>query len=92
MNMEYAIFFGVIAALSLIWPVSRLSTTTKRRINGYGFFVDISAAALMAYIFFGTFSGMVAAAIAAVIFSGYMGLSKSNNGAEHLTRHGWRRS
>ncbi len=92
MNTEYAVIMGVTAALGMIWPMTRLSSTTKRRINGYGFFVDIAAAALVAYLFFGTMTGMVIAAIASVLFSGYMGISRSQNGVEHLTHRGWRRT
>lgn len=85
------IILGTLFALGFAWPIHKLSIGTRRKLNGYAFSIDILVGSLMAYLFFGTQGGMIIAAIATVMFTGYMSWSAMSVGAEQLTLRGWKR-
>lgn len=87
---EY-ILIGCLFAAGFIWPISKLAPSTKRKLNGYAFSVDIAVGSVMAYFFFGTQGGMIIATVATVMFTGYMSWSAFFNGRETLTWKGWKR-
>lgn len=88
-NME-ALLIGLLFAIGFIWPIQKLSRTTRRKLNGYAFSVDIAVGSAMAWFFFGTQGGMIIATVATVMFTAYMSLSSISIGAEHLTLRGWK--
>lgn len=63
-------FLSALGAFILIWKIS-LKWFCK-----YHWQTDLVFAVLVAWLFFGTFSGMATAAVAGVVFSGFLYLSK----------------
>lgn len=84
------LLIGTLFAIGFIWPIHKLSRSTRRKLNGYAFTVDIGVGSAMAWFFFGTQGGMIIATVATVMFTAYMSWSTISIGAEHLTMRGWK--
>lgn len=83
-------FIGLLFAVGFIWPIQRLGLSTRRKLNGYAFAVDIAVGTVMAWLFFGTQGGMIIATVATVTFTAYMAISETFIGSEQLTLRGWK--
>ncbi len=92
MDLPVTFVLGFLFGLAFAWPIHRLTIKTKRRLNGYGFILDLIVGSAMVSFALstGTAVGLVVAIIAAVTFTAYMAWSKSEIGAERLTFKGWK--
>jgi hypothetical protein len=79
---------GVLAAVAKIVVLLRLGVL--RKLMGFHFALDLAAGALFAWLFFGTLTGMVIAAIAGLVFSLFITVYRRVAGYERLTLRGWR--
>lgn len=79
------IWVGLISALGMILIIIKLDI---QKIAGYDLWVDIAFTGLLAYLFAGTYSGMVAAMIAGIIVSAFLFISKKLYGYKRLQRDG----
>lgn len=84
--MQGYIISGFMVVLTLLIIMQR---TGMRKWLGYSNIVDITFTIVMIYLFHGTFSGVVSAAFAGVIFSFSLSALKAVMGYELLTRSGW---
>ena len=72
---------GVISASAMIFLLLKLPL---KRVCGYDFFIDVGFTFLLAWMFAGTYSGMMAAIIGGAIVSVFLFLAKKINGYEKL--------
>lgn len=79
---------GVITAVG-VWMI--LMRFDRQKIAGLRTPIDIVFTGLMILTFFGTFSGMVAAAVGGVTLSLLLNATRAFNGAKRLTMKGWKR-
>ncbi len=88
-----ALLLGILFGVAFAWPIHRLNERTRRRLNGYGFLLDLAVGSAMVSFALstGTAQGLVIAIIAAVTFTAYMAWSKHEIGQERLTFKGWRK-
>lgn len=63
-------FFSALGAFILLWKIN------LRWFCRFHWQTDLAFAALVAWLFFGTFSGMATAAVAGVMFSGFLYFAK----------------
>ena len=73
---------GVISATAMIFLLLKLDL---KKVCGYDFFIDIGFTFLLAYMFSGTYSGMMAAIIGGAILSVFLFFMKKVNGYSKLT-------
>lgn len=73
---------GLITALGIIWIMCRMNL---KRIAGYALFWDVTVSAFLAFIFIGTYAGMVTGLLAGVIVSLFLTTVKKTAGAERMT-------
>lgn len=79
---------GVLAAVAKIIVLMRLGMLKK--LMGFHFALDFAAGAVFAWLFFGTLTGMVIAAIAGLTFSLFITIYRRFAGYERLTIRGWK--
>ena len=72
---------GTVSALAMIFLILKLDL---KKVCGYDFFVDIGFTFLLAYMFSGTYSGMMAAIIGGTIVSIFLFFVKKVNGYSKL--------
>ena len=72
---------GIIAAIAMIFLFFKLDI---RKVLGYDAFIDIAFTTLLAYLFAGTFSGMVAALIGGALLSVFLLIAKKVLGYKRL--------
>mgnify|MGYP000695652793 CR=1 FL=1 len=72
---------GIVSASAMIFLLMKLPL---KRVCGYDFFVDIGFTFTLAYMFSGTYAGMMAAIIGGAIVSIFLFFVKKINGYEKL--------
>lgn len=82
------IYAGIVSAVALLFIFHKIGI---KRICGYDVFIDVGATVLLAYIYSGTYSGMLAAVIGGAIISVYLWWAGAYFGQERLTMEGWKR-
>lgn len=72
---------GIISAIGVIWILSRMNL---RRIAGYAMFWDVVVSFTLAFIFIGTYAGMMTGLLAGVIVSAFLTVVGRTAGKERL--------
>jgi hypothetical protein len=72
---------GTVSALGMIFLILKLDL---QKVCGYDFFIDVGFTFLLAWMFSGTYSGMMAAIIGGVIVSVFLFTVKKVNGYKRL--------
>lgn len=72
---------AVLTAIGIIWILCRFNL---KRIAGYATIIDIGLFALLAWIFMGTYAGMITGIIAGVFVSAFLTTIKKIVGAERI--------
>lgn len=72
---------GILTAIGIIWILSRFNL---RRIAGYATFWDISITALVAWLFVGTYAGMMTGMLAGLMVSAFLTIVGRTAGKERL--------
>lgn len=72
---------SVLTAMGIIWILSRMNL---RRVAGYALFWDVTTSGLLAWLFIGTYAGMVTGLAAGVLVSTFLTIVKAVAGAERL--------
>jgi hypothetical protein len=73
---------GFITALGVIWLICRVDA---KKIAGHSTFWDIAISAFLAFIFIGTFAGMVTGVLAGVLVSLFLTSTRKFAGYKRLT-------
>ena len=73
---------GLLTAIGIIWILSRMNL---KRIAGYIMFWDIALTTGLAFIFVGTYAGLMTGILAGVIISAFLTIVKKTIGAERLS-------
>jgi len=76
------ILAGIVSASAMIFLLLKLDL---KKVCGYDFFVDVGFTFLLAWMFAGTYSGMMAAIIGGSIVSIFLFFVKKVNGYSKLT-------
>lgn len=79
---------GVLAAVAKIIVLARFGVL--RKLMGFHGLLDLAVGAVFAWLFFGTLTGMVIAAVAGLTFSLFVTIYRRVYGYERLTLRGWR--
>ena len=80
------IIAGLISAVTFIFLFLKMDI---RKVLAFDLWVDLGVTILLGVLFFGTFAGMVAAAVGGAFFSVMMYVIKLVTGYKKLTRKGW---
>lgn len=72
---------GLITALGVIWILSRMNL---KRVAGYALFWDVAISGLLAFLFIGTYAGMMTGILAGVVVSLFLTMVKKTAGAERI--------
>lgn len=72
---------ALLTGIGVIWILSRMNL---RRVAGYALFWDVTTAAVLSFLFIGTYAGMVTGMAAAVLVSAFLTIVKKTMGAERL--------
>ena len=72
---------AVLTGIGIIWILSRMNL---RRIAGYALFWDVAISAGLAFVFVGTYAGMVTGVAAGVLVSLFLSVVKKVAGAERV--------
>jgi len=73
---------GLLTAIGIIWILCRMNL---KRVAGYALFWDVTLTSLLAFIFIGTYAGMVTGIMAGVIVSIFLTGVRKTIGAERMT-------
>ena len=79
---------GILAAVAKIIVLMRRGML--RKLMGFHFALDFAAGTVFAWLFFGTLTGMVIAAVAGLTFSLFITVYRRVAGYERLTIRGWK--
>ncbi len=85
--MTFVILTGVLSAVAVIVIMSRIG---MKKFAGYPALCDAAVTMLLAYLLFGTWSGMVAAIIGGLTFSVFLTIYRNLFGFSKLTKEGWK--
>lgn len=78
------IWAGIISAIAMIFLLMKLDI---RKVCGYDIFIDVFFTFLLAYMFSGTYSGMMAAIIGGAVLSIFLFIMKKQFGYMRLVRN-----
>jgi len=73
---------ALLTGIGVCWILSRMNL---RRVAGYALFWDVTTMAVLAFLFIGTYAGMVTGMAAGVLVSLFLTVVKKSAGAERLT-------
>lgn len=79
---------GVLAAVAKIVLLHRFGVL--RKVMAFHGLLDLAVGSMFAWLFFGTLTGMVIAAVAGLTFSLFITIYRRFFGYERLTLRGWR--
>jgi len=79
---------GILTAIGIIILMLKLNRRWLKRLLGYDIVFDIAVTALMAVIFYGTYSGMMAATVGGIVFSVAVHTIKMIIGSEYAVLQG----
>lgn len=82
------LFAGILTAMGVVILLLKLKKLWLRRLLGYDILLDLSVTALMAMIFMGTYSGMMAAIVGGIVFSLSVHVIKMIIGSEYAVLQG----
>lgn len=77
---------GILSGLGIIVILMQFD---YRKVLGYALFFDIVSTCLLAYIFLGTYSGMMAGIAGGLFVSASLRISKKFLGYKKLSKKGW---
>ena len=80
------IFAGLISAMAFLFLLLKLDI---KKVLAFDVWIDLGVTAALAMLFYGTFSGMFAAAVGGAFFSIVLYVIKKTIGYKKLTWRGW---